>query len=172
MQSSRDDYGTQLYDEMRKIARRCMSRERPDHTLQPTALVHEAFIRLRRSSGIEFDDRTQFLALAATQMRRILVEHARAAGRKKRGARPVRVTLSDGLTATPEHPIDVLDVDDALQRLERKSPRQSRVIEMRLFSGMAVAEVAESLGVSERTVKEDWRVARAWLARELKIYEP
>ena len=168
----KDKYGSRLYQEMRALARGYMSRERPDHTLQPTALVHEAFIRLNGSPEAEWRSDTHFLAMAATHMRRILVDHARAAGSQKRGSRPRRVTLGDEFAITEEQTLDVLVVDEALSRLEERSPRQAKVVEMRLFSGMTVGEVASALGVSERTVKGDWRVARAWLAREFRENEP
>ena len=171
-ENSKDKYGSRLYEEMRALARSYMSRERPDHTLQPTALVHEAFLRLNSSPRVEWRSDTHFLAMAATHMRRILVDHARAAGSQKRGSRPRRVTLGDEFAITEEETLDVLVIDEALRRLEDRSSRQAKVVEMRLFSGMTVDEVAAALGVSERTVKGDWRVARAWLARELRENAP
>ena len=165
--SDTDDYSARLYDEMRAIARRYMTRERSGHSLRPTELVHETFLRLHRAKNLDWNGRTHFLALAATQMRRILVEHARALSRRKRGGRPECVTIIDNLVATPNRLLDVLAVDQALSRLETKSPRQSQVVELRLFAGMQVAEMAAQLKVSERTIKKDWRIARAWLIREL-----
>jgi RNA polymerase sigma factor (TIGR02999 family) len=173
MDSDSDDkYGPRLYQEMRALARRYMSRERPDHTLQPTALVNEAFLRLSGSRQTDWRSDTHFLAMAATHMRRILVDHARAANSKKRGSRARQITLVDELAIADDRPLDVLVVDEALTRLAERSERQARVVEMRLFSGMTVGEVAAALSVSERTVKGDWRVARAWLARELRAIEP
>ena len=161
-----------VYDELRRLADRYLRDERADHTLQPTALVHEAFLRLNSSPKVEWRSDTHFLAMAATHMRRILVDHARAAGSQKRGSRPRRVTLGDEFAITEEQTLDVLVIDEALRRLEDRSSRQAKVVEMRLFSGMTVDEVAAALGVSERTVKGDWRVARAWLARELRKDRP
>lgn len=156
-----------IYDRLRALAHRYMDGERADHTLQPTALVHEAYTRMVDIDRIDWQGKTHFFAVAARQMRRILVEHARAAARLKRGERRLRVTLDEGLAVTPQPTIDLLAVDEALQRLARRSPRQSQVAELRLFSGMQVQEVAQSLGVSDRTVKQDWRMARAWLSRRL-----
>ena len=158
-----DDYGVRLYDELRALARRYLVRERPDHSLQPTELVHEAYLRLDRAQQLQCNGKTHFMALAATQMRRILVEHARALARQKRGGKPKRVTIPENLCDEPRQLLDVIAVDQALERLEANSPRQSRVAEMRLFAGLGVAEIAAHLGVSDRTIKKDWRIARAWL---------
>ena len=166
-----DDYGPRLYDELRAVARRYLRRERPGHSLQPTELVHEAFLRLDRARDLQCKGRTHFLALAATQMRRILVEHARALARQKRGGAPRRVTIPENLCDTPRRLLDVIAVDQALCRLESMSPRQSQVAEMRLFAGLEVAEIASHFGVSDRTIKKDWRVARAWLLNELGASE-
>ncbi|MDH3464142.1 MAG: ECF-type sigma factor [Acidimicrobiia bacterium] len=156
-----------VYDDLRALAGRYMQREWGYRTLQPTALVHEAYIRLIRVERIDWRDKTHFFAFAATQMRRILVEHARVRSRKRRGGDPERVTLQDTMMITPEQSVDLLSLDMALDRLARRSPRQGRVAELRLFSGMLVPEVAHVLGVSERTVKNDWKVAKAWLAATL-----
>jgi len=156
----------ELYDELRAIARRYMRHERPDHTLQPTALVHEAYLRLR-TARISWQGRTHCLALAAREMRRVLVEHARAVHAQKRGGRALRVTLHDTVDPTRAPSLDLLAIDRALCKLATASERQARVAELRLFAGMQVAELAAHLGVSERTVKGDWRVAKAWLSREL-----
>jgi RNA polymerase sigma factor (TIGR02999 family) len=158
-----DEFGPRLYDELRAMARRYLVRERPDHSLQPTELVHEAFLRLDRARDLQCNGKTHFLALAATQMRRILVEHARALAREKRGGRPRRVTIPENLCDKPRLLLDVIAVDQALQSLESKNSRQSQVAEMRLFAGLGVAEIAAHFGVSDRTIKKDWRVARAWL---------
>lgn len=157
-----------VYSELRRLARGFMRGERASHTLQPTALVHEAYLRLADVERIDWQGKTHFFAFAATQMRRILVEHARAAGRVKRGANAVRVELDESLTLSDELAFDLLAIDEGLQRLARASPRQSRIAELRLFAGMSVAECAAAVGVSERTVKQDWRVARAWLSRWLR----
>jgi RNA polymerase sigma factor (TIGR02999 family) len=157
-----------VYEELRAIARRYMRRERGYQTLQPTALVNEAYYRLASGGSVEWRGKTHFLAVAATQMRRILVERARAAGRIKRGEGRRRITLDDDVAPVPERTVDVLVLDEALGNLATRSERQARVAEMRLFSGMLVREIASTLEVSDRTVKEDWRFARAWLARELE----
>jgi RNA polymerase sigma factor (TIGR02999 family) len=155
-----------IYDDLRALARRYMQLERGS-TLQPTALVHEAYMRLIDIDRIDWSGKTHFFAMAAIQMRRILVERARAASAHKRGGRPERVTLRDGLASPAEIPLDLLALDQALDVLARCSPRQCRVTELRLFGGLTVSETAHVLGVSERTVKQDWRVARAWLSTEL-----
>ncbi len=145
-----------------------MRRPVPGGLLQPTALVHEAWLKLGGSSGLEVRDRAHFLSVAATAMRQILVDHARARGAAKRGGgiRPMDLhsidLASDGAT-----PPEILEVDECLTRLARLDPRQAQVVEMRVFAGMTVEETAEALGVSPRTVELDWRMARAWLLREL-----
>jgi RNA polymerase sigma factor (TIGR02999 family) len=155
------------YAELHSLARRHMRRERPDHTLQPTALVHEAYLRLARNPRLRFNDRTHFLAIAATEMRRVLVEHARALRTRRRGSNLARATWADDLKPTPGPSVEILALDEALVRLERRSARQARVVEMRLFSGMSVEEIAGLERVSERTVKYDWQVGRAFVARAL-----
>lgn len=169
--AEREDFAVQLYEQLKSLARRYMAKERPNHTLQPTALAHEAYIRLHRIDRVEWRGRTHFMAVAATQMRRVLVEHARAAAAHKRGGKLRRVSLHDHSALTPERSIDLLILDGALDRLRRSSPRQARVAEMRLFSGLEVLEIATVLDVTDRTVKRDWRVARAWLACELSVGE-
>jgi RNA polymerase sigma factor (TIGR02999 family) len=142
-----------------------MSKERRDHTLQPTALVHEAYLRLIDSTGIDWKGRAHFFAVAALQMRRVLVEHARARRAKKRGG--TRVTLDEAIAPAPDDVLDVLALDEALTRLAGRSERQCRVVELRFFAGLSVKETAFVMGISETTVKEQWRLARARLRREL-----
>jgi len=156
----------EVYADLRAIARRFMRRERKEHTLQPTALVHEAYLRLR-AARVSLHDRTHCLALAAREMRRVLVEHARAAHATKRGGAAWRITLDDRLQAAPAPTLELLALDRALTSLAEASERQARVAELRLFAGLEVSEVAAAVGVSERTVKGDWRVAKAWISREL-----
>lgn len=140
----------------------------PSHTLQPTALVHEAWIKLGAAAHLDVNDRSHFMAIAATAMRQILVDHARARGAAKRGGGARRLSLSDlDATSGQTPPDEILAIDDSLRRLEALSSRQARVVEMRVFAGMTVPETAEALGVSTRTVEMDWRMARAWLATEL-----
>lgn len=161
----------QLYElvfaELRAMAARKMASERPDHTLQPTALVNEAYLRLANQHNLKEASRGTFLAAAAQTMRRILVEVARARSAEKRGGQWDRVTLS-GLDAhAAQKQVDVLDLNHALERLGEQSPRVASVVVMRYFGGLTVDETAESLGVSPRTVADDWTFARAWLTREL-----
>ena len=156
-----------VYDQLRALAGYYMRDERPDHTLQPTALVHEAYLRMVDVERIDWRSRTHFIALAATQMRRILVEHGRAHRAQKRGGGLRRVTFSSGLAVAPDDELDPLALDEALTKLSRKNERQGTVAELRLFAGLDIRETAYLLDVSERTVKRDWRVARAWLRREL-----
>lgn len=156
-----------VYQELRALAARYLRGERAGFSLQPTDLVHEAYLRLIELDRIDWQGRAHFFAMAATQMRRVLVDHARAAEAAKRGGRQVRVTLNEDL-ATAHHPsVDFLVLDEALSRLGSRHERQGQVAEMRLFAGLEVKEVALYLHVSERTVKEDWRVARAWLLKEI-----
>ena len=156
-----------IYDKLRALARQYMQGERPGGVLQPTALVHEAYLRLARINRMDWQGKTHFYAMAATQMRRILVERGRAAGTQKRGERPRQVTFEEHIAPAGNIPVNLLALDEALDTLSSLNERQARVAELRLFSGMLVTEVAHVLGVSERTVKQDWRVARAWLSAEL-----
>lgn len=158
-----------LYAEMRRIAASFLRRERRNHTLEPTALVHEACLRLMNESEFAKRDSAHLRALAATAMRRILVDHARASARRSiPGGR--RITLAD-LPSDRERDdpleVDLLTLDDALADLAQRSERQARVVELRWFGGLGIEEIAQVVGVTDRTVKEDWRVARAWLRREL-----
>lgn len=156
-----------LYRELRRIASAKMHGERGNHTLQPTALVHEAYVRLADQPQSAWVDRAKILGLAAHAMRHILVDHARAHGAGKRGAGVVQVTLDEGLMASSGTLVDVLAVDEALNRLAELDPRQARVLEFHFFGGLTFDEIAVELGVSTRTVKSDWRMARAWLYQQL-----
>lgn len=155
-----------LYAELRVIAGRHMRGERPDHTLQPTALVHEAFLRLVGGSPVSFEDRTHFLRAASQAMRRVLVDHARARTAAKRSG-DMRVTLDEAIAGRDDRIIDLLVLDDAMTRLAAAEPRWARVVELRIFGGLEVAEVAAALGISPATAKRDWQFAKGWLAREL-----
>jgi RNA polymerase sigma factor (TIGR02999 family) len=154
--------------ELRRLARGYMGRERRGHTLQVTALVNEAFLRLTDARQLRWQDRAHFLGISARLMRRVLVDHARARGYRKRGGGAQRVTLDEALVVTPEPAVSLIDLDRALEVLAATDPRKSQVIEMRFFGGLSVEETAEVLHVSTDTVKRDWRLAKLWLLRELE----
>lgn len=154
--------------ELRRIARRHMLGERRGHTLQTTALVNEAYLRLVDSQKVNWQNRTHFFALAAQLMRRVLVDHARSRASQKRGGGAYRVTLDEAVVGPEEPGQDLVALDDALQALAKFDPRKSRVIELRFFGGLSVEETAAVLQVSQDTVFRDWRLAKAWLAREMK----
>jgi RNA polymerase sigma factor (TIGR02999 family) len=156
-----------LYEELHRLAVAKMRFERGNHTLQPTALVHEAYLRLAERSSLMGNDRSQVLGLAAHIMRNILVDHARTHRAAKRGDGAVQVTLDEGLAATSGSLVDVLAVDDALTRLAGFDQRQADILEMHFFAGLTFEEIALQLGLSTRTVKRDWTMAQAWLRREL-----
>jgi RNA polymerase sigma-70 factor (ECF subfamily) len=161
-----------VYDEFRALARHYLAQERANHTLQPTALVHEAYMKLVDQTRVDWQGRSHFFAVAAQAMRRILVDHARSRQREKRGGGRARVMLDDDVALSPQKDEDVLALDEALQRLAKMDPRQAKVVELRFFGGMSVEEVAQALGVSKRTVEGDWTFARAWLSRELRGVDP
>jgi RNA polymerase sigma factor (TIGR02999 family) len=154
--------------ELRRLARAYMYRERRDHTLQPTALINEAFIRLAGAQNIQWQDRAHFFGISARLMRRVLVDHARARGFQKRGARVVRVSLDDVSVAVPEPPVDIIALDLALDALATRDQRMSRVVELRFFGGLTIEETAEVLQVSPDTVKREWRLAKLWLLRQVE----
>ena len=154
--------------ELRRLARGYMSRERQDHTLQTTALINEAFVRLVDARDIRWQDRAHFLGITARLMRRVLVDHARARGYKKRGGGAVNVSLDEGMAVSPPPDVDVVALDDALEALAAVDARKGRVIELRFFGGLTVEETAEVLQVSTDTVKRDWRLAKLWLLREME----
>lgn len=155
-------------DELRRLARAYMARERKGHTLQATALVNEVFLRVPSTRRLRWQDRAHFISMAARLMRRVLIDHARARGSHKRGARGQRVTLDENALTTSELPIDVLDVDRALEAFAKVDPRKTQVVELRFFGGLSLEEIAEVLHVSVETVKRDWRLARLWLSRYLQ----
>lgn len=166
---ARDPLLPAVYAELREIAARYLRRERHDHTLQPTALVHEAYLRLFDPGAATAESRTHFLALAARAMRQILVDHARARAADKRGSGKQHLTLSAALGEPGAAEVDLVALDEALERLSALSERQGRVVELRFFAGLDVVEVAEVLSVSRSTVEAEWRVARAWLAAHLDV---
>lgn len=157
-----------VYNELRTLAQRQMRRERSGHTLQATALVHEAYLRLIDQRRVKWQNRAHFFAIAAQVMRRIVVDYARKRGRLKRGGGAQHLSLDEAALLTPAQAPEVLALDEALYRLADIDERKSRVVEMRYFGGLSVAEVAAVLGVSENTVIGDWALAKAWLRRELE----
>lgn len=156
-----------VYDELRALAARHLRSERVNHTLQPTALVHEAYLKLIDQTRVNWQGRTHFFAVGAQIIRRILVDHARQRKRRKRGGGAARVTLDDAVALAPQRDEEILALDEALEKLAKLDARQAQVVELRFFGGLSVKEVAEQLKVSTRTVEGDWTMARAWLLREL-----
>jgi RNA polymerase sigma factor (TIGR02999 family) len=159
-----------VHAELRRIARRCLRGERADHSLPPTALVHEAYLRLVDAQQVNWQNRTHFLAMAARVMRRVLVDAARTRRRQKRGGGAVHVPLSE-VSPSTEKPYDVVALDAALDALGAIDPRRSQVVELRCFAGLSVAETAAVLDVSADTIMRDWKLALAWLRRELRQAE-
>jgi len=157
-----------VHHELHRIARHCMAGERVGHSLQATALVNEAYVRLVDGKAVEWHDRAHFLAVSARVMRRILVDHARSRHYQKRGGNAARVTFDEALVVTTEPATDLVALDDALEALAKFDERKSRVIEMRYFGGLSVEETASVLNVSPDTVMRDWRLAKVWLRREMR----
>lgn len=167
-QASLDRLLPAVYEELRRLAGRYMRHQAPEHTLQTTALVHEAYLRLIDQRRIDWASRAHFFGVAAKAMRSILIDHARRRRAAKRGGKAGRRTLgAAGEVADPGSAVDVLALDEALTRLAERDPRKSQVVELRYFGGLTLAEVAEVLGISPATVKREWIAARAWLRREL-----
>jgi len=156
-----------VYDELRRQAARYLRRERAGHTLQTTALIHEAYIRLVDQKRVQWQNRAHFFGIAAQLMRRILVDHARSKHRVKRGGSDVRVSLAEASLTVKARDLDVLAIDEALDRLAQVDERQAKVVELRFFSGLSVEETAEVLQISPATVKREWSMAKAWLHREI-----
>ncbi len=157
-----------VYDELRAQAEHFLSRERRGHTLQPTALVHEAYLRLAEQTRVRWKSRVHFLAVAATMMRRILVNHARDRARQKRGGgQALRLTLREDAAVESARELDLVALDEALARLGALDPGQARLVELRFFAGMTIEEAANVLGISERTAQRDWAMAKAWLHAEI-----
>jgi RNA polymerase sigma factor (TIGR02999 family) len=154
-----------VYEQLHRVARRHLRKQRANHTLQTTALIHEAYLRFAGAQGVRVQDRNHFVALASRMMRQVLVDHARArVATKRQGG--VRVTLSEAADVAGE--VDVLGVDEALTRLSEFDEQQARVVELRFFGGLSIQETADALHISESTVKRDWTMARTWLSRELQ----
>lgn len=156
-----------VYDELRRQASRYLRRERPGHTLQTTGLVNEAYLRLVDQKKVRWQNRAHFFGIAAQLMRRILVDHARTKHRAKRGGSALRISINDAVVKTKQRDLDLVALDEALNHLAKLDPQQSRVVELRFFSGLNVEETAEVLGISPATVKRNWSVAKAWLHREI-----
>jgi RNA polymerase sigma factor (TIGR02999 family) len=157
-----------VYDELKRLARSYMGRERSGHTLQTTALVHEAYLKLVRQKNVNWQGRSHFFGIAAQLMRRVLVDHARGHLRKKRGGAKVLLPLTEALAFSPECSEDLVNLDEALERLSKLDARQCRIVELRFFGGLSVEETAEFLSISPKTVKRDWAVAKLWLHAELR----
>jgi len=157
-----------VYDELRRLAGNYMRRERVDHTLQATALVHEAYLKLVEQRSVNWQSRAHFFGVAAQLMRRILIDHARGHSRQKRGGEQKKVSLDEMLVFSEQQADKLLAVDDSLNHLAKLDPRQAHVVELRFFGGLSVEEAAEVLGVSPKTVKREWSVAKAWLYADLR----
>ncbi len=166
--SALDELLPLVYRELKAMAARRLRRERADHTMQATDLVHEAFLRLVGQHNASWNDRAHFFAIAAQAMRRVLVDHARRTGAEKRISPSQKVPLDAAPPLSSEPDVSVLEVDQALERLTAVDERQARVVELRFFGGLTVAETAEVMGISEATVAREWRMARAWLRREIE----
>jgi RNA polymerase sigma-70 factor (ECF subfamily) len=161
-----------VYNELRQLAASHLRRERSDHTLQATALVHEAYLRLVEQDSVNWQNRHHFFGAAANLMRRILVDHARGHAAEKRGSGMARVPLTEAIAMSQQQPADLLALDESLTRLAAVDPQQGRIVELRVFAGLSVEETAEILGVSPATVKRDWAVAKAWLLHEIGREKP
>ena len=157
-----------VYDELHRQAKRYLRRERQDHTLQTTALIHEAYLKLIEQRDVEWESRTHFFAIAAQLMRRILVDHARTKHREKRGGDDVKLPLEEAmLVVVDEKDVDLIALDEALTKLAKIDEQQAQIVELRFFSGLSMAEAAEVLKISRATATRDWAMAKAWLHREL-----
>lgn len=157
----------QVYDELKRQARLLMARERSGHTLQPTALVHEAFLKLGDGSKIEWKDRSHFYGIISRMMRQILVDHARTRTAAKRGSATIHLSIEDVQVSVEQRAGSIVAVDEVLSRLEKIDERQAKIVEMRFFGGLSNSEIAEALSISDRTVVREWQAARLWLYREL-----
>ena len=156
-----------VYDELRRLARRCLRRERAGHTMQTTTLVHEAYLRLIDANRIPWEDRAHFFAIAAQLMRRVLVDEARKRHFKKRGGEFTRISLDEAMTVSRERERELMALDEALDRLATFAARKCRVVELRFFAGMSIEETAAALNISTDIVKREWRTAKLWLLHEL-----
>jgi RNA polymerase sigma factor (TIGR02999 family) len=167
--SARDALVPLVYDELRRIARRCLASQSSSHTLQPTALVHEAYLRLARRDSFDCQNRAHFFAMASQMMRQILVDHARKQATSKRGANPVTVVMDEAMAISKAPSLDLLALDDALHRLALLDPRQSSIVELRFFGGLSIEETSEVVKISVATTKREWATARLWLYQAMRI---
>jgi RNA polymerase sigma factor (TIGR02999 family) len=156
-----------VYDELRRLARQCLASQRPDHTLQSTALVHEAYVRLVNHSSVHWENRVHFFAVAAQLMRRILVDHARKRLAAKRGGNRLTLTLDDAIALPKKRELDLVALDDALNELAELDQRQSHIVELRFFGGLSIEDASHQLGISPATVKREWATARTWLYQQM-----
>jgi RNA polymerase sigma factor (TIGR02999 family) len=156
-----------VYNELRKLAASHLRRERSDHTLQPTALVHEVYLRLAEQKNVQWEDKGHFFGVAAQMMRRILVDHARGHVADKRGGGLPKVALNEAIAMSRERPAELLALDDSLTRLASNDPQQARIVELRVFVGLTIEQTAQVMNISPATVKRDWNMAKAWLLREI-----
>jgi RNA polymerase sigma factor (TIGR02999 family) len=166
-EDAKEQLAPYVYEELKRQARILMSKERPNHTLQATALVHEAFLKLSAQTGIDWQNRSHFYGFASRIMRQILIDHARFYSTEKRGNKPVYFSLDDVQISIEERADSIIILNEALERLEKFDEKQARIVEMKFFGGLNTAEIAESLGISERTVGREWQAARLWLLREM-----
>ena len=158
-----------VYDELRRLAGSYLRRERSDHTLQSTALVHEAYLRMVDQRNVTWQGRAHFFGIAAQMMRRILVDHARGRDAAKRGSGACKITLDEGLLAPTERDINLVALDQALEMLAKLDPKQARIVELRFFAGLSIEDAAEILKISPATVKREWAMAKAFLTRQMKL---
>jgi RNA polymerase sigma factor (TIGR02999 family) len=165
--SARDALVPLVYDELRRIARRCLSGQSSSNTLQPTALVHEAYLRLARRDSIDWQGRAHFFALSAQMMRQILVDHARMQAAAKRGSNAVTVVVDEASAVSKVRNLDLIALDDAMQRLAALDPRQCQIVELRFFGGLSIEETAQTVNISPATTKREWATARLWLHRAM-----
>jgi RNA polymerase sigma factor (TIGR02999 family) len=166
-QSALDELYPLVYNELHRLARRYMSRERKGHTLQTTALINEAYVRLVDQKNVQWANRSHFFAISAQIMRRILIDHARRHAYAKRGGGARQVSLEEAATVTPDQSLELIRLDEALKSLAERDPRRGQVVELRYFGGLSNEEIADVLKVSENTVTRDWNMARAWLYQQL-----
>jgi RNA polymerase sigma-70 factor, ECF subfamily len=169
--SAIDELLPMVYKELRRLAAHFLRQERADHTLQPTALVHEAYLRLAEQKSLSWQNRSQFFAMASCMMRRILIDYAKSRHRDKRGGHQQKIPLDEAINLSQERAADLLALDDTLKRFAELYPRKSQVVELRYFGGLSVEEAAEVLHISKPTVMRDWDFAKAWLYQELNSHE-